>query len=62
MSSALQFTDTRVLRAMADTCLVDAKALFNHNKEEAMRLFRLAHCCLTEIHRRKNPAICHQFN
>ena len=58
----LQSTDSRELRRLADGLKVDAKALFTTNKPEAMTLFRLYRKIVTELHRRRNPAIAHQFN
>jgi len=58
----LQATDSRVLREMADGLKADAKALYPHHKEEAMRLFHLFRAIVTELHRRRNPAIAYQYN
>lgn len=58
----LQATDPRVLRSMADTLKADCKALYPHNKPEAMRLFRRFKQITAELHRRRNPAIAYLFN
>lgn len=55
-------TDSRTLRAMADGLKADAKALFNVNRPEAMRLFRLYRSIVEELHRRRNPAISYLYN
>lgn len=62
MTTDLQQTDSRTLRTLADGLKADAKALFNHNREEAMRLFRLYRSIVTELHRRRNPAISYLYN
>ncbi len=58
----LRTTDSRCLRGMADGLKADAKALYPHNREEAMRLFRLFKRIATELHRRRNPATAHLWN
>lgn len=59
-----QDTTTTVLASMLPGLKEDARALFHHNKEEAMRLFRLAKRIMYEIHFRRFhfPQIAHQFN
>jgi hypothetical protein len=58
----LRTTDTRCLREMADGLKADAKALYSHDRPEAMRLFRLFKRIATELHRRRNPATAHLWN
>lgn len=58
----LRATDSRRLRELADGLKADAKALFPHNKPEAMRLYRLFKRIATELHRRRNPATAHLWN
>ena len=50
-------TSSTALRALADGLKVDAKALFNHNRPEAMQLFRLYRVITAELHRRQNPIL-----
>lgn len=56
----IQVTDARTLRNMADNLKADAKSLFNHNREESMRLFRLFRTITSELHRRRKVA--HELN
>jgi hypothetical protein len=58
----LRTIDSRRLREMADGLKADAKALFQHNQPEAMRLFRLFVRMATELHRRHNPAAAYLWN
>lgn len=49
----MQNTRTETLQVLADNLKQDAKALFHHNRPEAMRLFR-SFCAITrELHRRE---------
>lgn len=57
MTPDLYQTSSTDLRVLADGLKADAKALFNHNREEAMRLFRLYRVIVTELHRRRNPIL-----
>lgn len=56
MTTDLYQTNSTDLRVLADGLKADAKALSNHNREEAMRLFRLYRVIVTELHRRRNPS------
>lgn len=58
----LRTTDSRELRELADSLKADAKAIFQHNRPEAMRLFRLFARIAAELHRRRNPATVHLWN
>lgn len=58
----LRTTDSGQLRELADCLKADARALFQHNRPEAMRLFRLFVRIATELHRRRNPATAHLWN
>jgi len=61
-NSDLHTTDSRQLRVMADGLKADAKALFQRNRPEAIRLFRLFVRIAAELHRRRNPATAHLWN
>lgn len=58
----IQATDSRTLRTLADGLKADAIAIQHTNRPEAMRLFRLFRQIVTELHRRNNPAIAHNWN
>jgi len=58
----LRAIDSRRLRETADNLKADARLLFQHNRPEAMRLFRLFVRIATELHRRRNPAIARFWN
>lgn len=58
----LRTTDSRCLREMAEGLKADARALFPHDKLEAMRLFRLFKRIATELHRRRNPTTTYLWN
>ena len=58
----LHAVDSRELREIANGLKTDAKALFHHNKTEAMRLFRLFIRITEELHRRWNPAVAYRWN
>ncbi len=62
MIDSLKGIDSRDLRKMSLELGNDAKALFGHNKPEAMKLFRLYRRIVTELHRRRNPATFYQWN
>lgn len=58
----LRATDSGCLRELADSLKADAKALYPHDRTEAMRLFGLWRRIAAELHRRRNPAMVHELN